>query len=65
VTALFTALLAPIADWPWFDCITCGAHADCGDGDAPAHLDFNLLTNYVHQRQRSDPQSLPSHALKD
>ena len=49
VTALQDALLAPVEDYPWVDCVTCTAHGDCGNktNTALQHLDFNLHANYA------------------
>jgi hypothetical protein len=47
VAALQGALLAPVEDYPWIDCVDCGVHAACGSSEAPDNLDFNLLANYA------------------
>ena len=49
VTALQDALLAPVEDFPWVDCVTCSAHGDCGNKTNAAlkSLDFNLHANYA------------------
>jgi alpha-glucosidase len=47
MTALQTALLDPIEDYAWIDCVACAVHAKCGDAAAPANLDFNLMANYA------------------
>ena len=51
VTALQNTLLAGVEDYPWVDCVTCSAHADCGSSSAPSNLDFNLLANYAFDAQ--------------